>query len=61
MSKYDEKQKEWSLAYQRQLKSFTIKMKAEDLERYKDMAERKGIPFRQFVLMAMEAYGAEEE
>jgi predicted DNA binding CopG/RHH family protein len=61
VSKYDDKQKEWSLAYQRSLKSFTIKMKAEDLERYKDMAERKGVPFRQFVLMAMEAFGAEEE
>ena len=61
VSKYDEKQKNWSLAYQRSLKSFTIKMKVEDLERYKDMAERKGIPFRQFVMRAMEEFGAEEE
>ena len=40
--------------YQAQLKGFHIKLKPEQLNRYKEAAARKGMTFRSFVLNAIE-------
>ena len=45
--------------YQAQLKGFHIKLKPEQLDRYKEAAARKGLTFRSFVLSSMDKAMAE--
>lgn len=49
-----EAQKRATRKYQASLKTFTIKMKADELTRYKQAAAQKGLTFRKFVLSAMD-------
>ena len=46
--------------YQAQLKGFHIKLKPEQLERYQQAAQKKGMTFRGFVLSAMDKAMKEE-
>lgn len=46
--------------YQAGLKAFTIRVKAEDMERYKAAAEKRGTTFRNFVLSAMDKAAADK-
>lgn len=50
-----EAQKRAALKYQRSLGQFSIKLPKQELERYKQAAEKAGMPFRAWVLEAMEA------
>lgn len=45
--------------YQGTLKSFNVKLKPEQLERYQQAAARKGMTFRGFVLSSMDKAMAE--
>ena len=45
--------------YQATLKSFNIKLKPEQLDRYKEAAARNGMTFRSFVLRSMDKAMAE--
>lgn len=45
--------------YQAHLKSFNVKLKPEQLERYQQVAQKKGMTFRGFVLSAMDKATAE--
>jgi predicted DNA binding CopG/RHH family protein len=45
--------------YQATLKSFNVKLKPEQLERYQQAAQTKGMTFRGFVLAAMDKAMAE--
>lgn len=47
--------------YQAGLKAFTIRLKPEEMERYKAAAEKKGMTFRSFVLSAMDKAVADSE
>lgn len=49
-----EAQKRAALKYQRSLGQFSIKMPKQELERYKQAAEKAGMPFRAWVLEAMD-------
>lgn len=53
-----EAQKRATRKYQASLKTFTIKMKADELTRYKQAAAQKGLTFRKFVLSAMDKAAA---
>ncbi len=55
MAKMTEAQKRAALKYQRTLGQFSIKLPRQELERYKQAAEKAGMPFRAWVLNAMEA------
>lgn len=55
-----EAQKKATRKYQASLKTFTIKLKPEVLERYQQAAKKQGKTFRNFVLSAMEAATVEE-
>ena len=47
-------QKRASLKYQKTLGQFAIKLPKPELERYKQAAEKAGMPFRAWVLSAMD-------
>ena len=49
-----EKQKEYCKRYQKKLAQFSIKLKPEALAKYKETAEKAGMPFRAWVLAAMD-------
>jgi predicted DNA binding CopG/RHH family protein len=49
-----EAQKRAALKYQRSLGQFAIKLPKPELERYKQAAEKAGMPFRAWVLSAMD-------
>jgi predicted DNA binding CopG/RHH family protein len=42
------------LAYQKKLGQFSIKLQKDDLAKYKQAAEKAGMPFRAWVLNAMD-------
>lgn len=54
MTKITEAQKRAMLKYQKSLGQFSIKMPKSELERYKAAAEKAGMPFRAWVLSAMD-------
>lgn len=45
--------------YQASLKAFTIRLRPEEMERYKQAADKAGMTFRNFVLSAMDKAIAE--
>jgi predicted DNA binding CopG/RHH family protein len=47
-------QKRAALKYQRSLGQFSIKIPKQELERYKQAAEKAGMPFRAWVLATMD-------
>lgn len=49
-----EAEKRACLKYQRSLAQFSIKLKPEELQRYKEAAEKAGMSFRAFVLRALD-------
>jgi predicted DNA binding CopG/RHH family protein len=49
-----EAQKRAALKYQKSLGQFAIKLTKPELERYKQAAEKAGMPFRAWVLNAMD-------
>jgi predicted DNA binding CopG/RHH family protein len=49
-----EAQKRAALKYQRSLGQFAIKLPKQELARYKQAAEKAGMPFRAWVLNAMD-------
>ena len=49
-----EAQKRAALKYQKSLGQFAIKLPKHDLARYKQAAEKAGMPFRAWVLSAMD-------
>lgn len=54
MAKMSEAQKRAALKYQRSLGQFAIKLPKQELARYKEAAEKAGMPFRAWVLNAMD-------
>lgn len=54
MAKMTDAQKRAALKYQRTLGQFSIKLPKPELERYKAAAEQAGMPFRAWVLVAMD-------
>ena len=50
MAKMTEAQKRAALKYQRSLGQFAIKLPKQELARYKEAAEKAGMPFRAWVL-----------
>lgn len=54
MAKMTEAQKRAALKYQKSLGQFSIKLPKPELERYKQAAEKAGMPFRAWVLSAMD-------
>ena len=54
MAKITDAQKKAMLKYQRSLGQFSIKMPKQELARYKAAAEKAGMPFRAWVLAAMD-------
>lgn len=54
MAKMTEAQKRAALKYQKSLGQFAIKLPKQELERYKQAAEKAGMPFRAWVLSAMD-------
>jgi predicted HicB family RNase H-like nuclease len=55
-----EAQKKATRKYQASLKTFTIKLKPEVLERYQEAAKKQGKTFRNFILSAMDKAMADE-
>ena len=53
MSKMTEAQKRAALKYQRKLGQFSIRLPKQELARYKEAAQKAGMPFRAWVLRAM--------
>ena len=49
-----EAQKRAALKYQKSLGQFSIKLQHDDLARYKEAAQKAGMPFRAWVLNAMD-------
>ena len=49
-----EAEKRACLKYQRSLAQFSIKLKPDELQRYKQAAEQAGMSFRAWVLSAMD-------
>ena len=49
-----EAEKQACLRYQKKLAQFSIKLKPEDMAKYKEAAEKAGMPFRAWVLAAMD-------
>jgi len=54
MAKMTEAQKRAALKYQKSLGQISIRMPKEELERYKEAAEKAGMPFRAWMLNAMD-------
>jgi predicted DNA binding CopG/RHH family protein len=54
MAKMTAAQKRAALKYQKSLGQFSIKLPKQELERYKQAAEKAGMPFRAWVLSAMD-------
>jgi predicted DNA binding CopG/RHH family protein len=54
MAKMTDAQKRAALKYQKSLGQFAIKLPRHELERYKQAAEKAGMPFRAWVLQAMD-------
>ena len=50
-----EAQKRAALKYQRKLGQISIRLSKEELKRYKEAAQAAGMPFRAWVLSAMES------
>lgn len=50
MAKMTEAQKKACLKYQKKLGQFAIKLPKQELARYKEAAEKAGMPFRAWVL-----------
>ena len=59
MAKMTEAQKRAVLKYQRSLGQISIKLPKQELARYKQAAEKAGMPFRAWVLNAMDEKMAE--
>ena len=55
-----EAEKKACLKYQRSLAQFSIKLKPEVLAKYKEAAEKANMPFRAWVLAAMDKAMAQE-
>jgi predicted DNA binding CopG/RHH family protein len=55
-----EAQKRAALKYQKSLGQFAIKLPKPELERYKQAAEKAGMPFRAWVLSAMDKAATDE-
>ena len=55
MSKMTPAQKRAALKYQRKLGQISIRLPKEELAKYKQAAEAAGMPFRAWVLSAMES------
>ena len=53
MSKTTEAQKRAALKYQKKLGQISIRLPKEELARYKEAAQKAGMPFRAWVLRAM--------
>ena len=53
MAKMTAAQKRAALKYQKKLGQFSIRLPKEELARYKQAAEKAGMPFRAWVLSAM--------
>lgn len=53
MAKMTEAQKRAALKYQKKLGQISIRLPKEDLERYKEAAQKEGMSFRAWVLSAM--------
>lgn len=49
-----EAEKQACLRYQKKLAQFSIKLKPDELQRYKEAAEKAGMSFRAWVLEAMD-------
>lgn len=47
--------------YQATLKAFTIRLRPEEMERYKEAAKKSGMTFRSFVISAMDKAVADVE
>ena len=58
MSKMTPAQKRAALKYQKKLGQISIRLHKEELKRYKQAAEAAGMPFRAWVLSAMESRSA---
>ena len=58
MSKMTPAQKRAALKYQRKLGQISIRLPKEELAKYKQAAEAAGMPFRAWVLSAMESRSA---
>jgi predicted DNA binding CopG/RHH family protein len=56
MAKMTDAQKRAALKYQKSLGQFAIRLPKQELERYKQAAEKAGMPFRAWVLAAMDAH-----
>ena len=54
MAKTTEAQKRAALKYQKTLGQISIRLPKQELARYKEAAEKAGMPFRAWVLSAME-------
>ena len=54
MAKMTEAQKRAALKYQKSLGQFAIKLPKQELARYKEAAQKAGLPFRAWVLNAMD-------
>lgn len=54
MAKMTEAQKRAALKYQKTLGQFAIKLPKQELARYKAAAEKAGMPFRKWVLAALD-------
>ena len=54
MAKMSEAQKRAALKYQKSLGQFAIKLPKQELARYKEAAQKAGMPFRAWVLSAMD-------
>lgn len=59
MSRITEAQKRAALKYQRKLGQISIRLPKEELARYKEAAVKAGMPFRAWVLRAMESQSSQ--
>ena len=54
MAKMTEAQKKACLKYQKKLGQISIRLPKDELKRYKEAAQKEGMPFRAWVLQAMD-------
>ena len=59
MAKMTAAQKRAALKYQKKLGQFAIRLPKDELKRYKEAAEKAGMPFRAWVLRAMESQSSQ--
>jgi len=53
---YTEAHRKAQVAYQKTLDSFSMRLKPEVMNKYKEAAETAGMKFRSFVLLSMDEY-----